>query len=163
MAKTRAVWSQSVDSKFKRHPSADVVLRSGSRGVAAEEGVGLPAGACGAVGGVEEQAARELLVARGGLEIDRLVYVVGWGVISVGEPVLENFLLGRAKFEADVDFDSGNTLLDETVLIAADEGVAERLGIGDGLQAHGVCEGRGMHAEIGFLDAFNLEDFQGDD
>jgi len=50
-------------------------------------------------------------LARGGLEIDRLVHVVGWGVISVGEPVLENFLLGRAKFEADVDLTAGTPFL----------------------------------------------------
>ena len=82
------------------------------------------------VGGVEQETASELLVARGGLQIDGLVHVVAWSVVAVGEPVFENFLFGRAKFEADVDFDAGNSFLNKTVLTAADERVAERLRIG---------------------------------
>src|SRR2546430_6097808 len=42
-----------------------------------------------------------------GLEIDGLVHVVGGGVISVGEPVLEDFLFGRSRFEGDVAFEPG--------------------------------------------------------
>src|SRR5260370_19299393 len=57
-----------------------------------EEGVRLPARARGTVGGVEEQSAREFLVESGGLEIDRLVHVIGWLVVAVGGSVLENCL-----------------------------------------------------------------------
>ncbi len=93
-------------------------------GVAAEEGVGLPTRAGRGVGGLEQKAAGEFFVARGSLEIDWLVYVVGGGVVAVGEPVLEDFLVGRTEFETDVDFYGRNALLDEAVLIAADEAVA---------------------------------------
>src|SRR5207237_3497419 len=83
--------------------------------------------------------------------------------IAVGEPILEDFLLRSAKLEADVDFDGGNALLDEAVLITADEGVAERLGIGDGLDAHSLSDGGGACAEIGFFDAVDLENLQRND
>src|SRR5712692_9584773 len=56
-------------------------------GVTAKEGVGLPAWARRSVCGVEEQAAGELLVKGGGLEIDGLIHVVAWGVVAVGEPI----------------------------------------------------------------------------
>src|SRR6267154_4839087 len=54
------------------------------RGVAAEEGVGLPVRARRSVRAVKEQAAGKFLVGRRGLQIDRLVYVITWGVIAVG-------------------------------------------------------------------------------
>src|SRR5260370_4732047 len=128
-----------------------------------EEGVRLPARARGTVGGVEEQSAREFLVESGGLEIDRLVHVIGWRVVAVGEPVLENFLFRCARFEGNVAFDGGNALLDEVVLIAADEEVAERFGISDGLDSHGLRNGGGASAQVGFLEAADLEDFKRDD
>src|SRR5580704_5136558 len=132
-------------------------------GVAAEEGVGLPTRARGGVGSVEEQTASELLVARSGLQIDVLVHVVAWSVVAVGEPVFENFLFGRAELEADVDFDTGNSLLDKTVLIAADKRVAERLGVGDWFDAHGLGDRSGARAEVRFFEALDLENFQWDD
>jgi hypothetical protein len=117
----------------------------------------------GRLGGVNEQAASKFLVARSGLQIDGLVHVVGRGVVTVGEPVLENFLLGCAKFKADIHLDGRHALLDEAVLIASDESIAKRLRIGDGLDAHGLRDGCGARAEIGLLDTFDLEDFQRDD
>jgi len=71
------------------------------------------------VGGVEEQAAGEFLVESGGLEIDGLIHVVARSVVTVGEPVLKNFLSGVPGSKGDVAFDCGNALLDEIVLIAA--------------------------------------------
>jgi hypothetical protein len=56
-------------------------------------------------------------------------------MVAVGEPVLEGFLFGSAKFETDISFDGGDTFLDEAVLVAANEGVAERLGVVDGFDA----------------------------
>jgi hypothetical protein len=117
-------------------------------GVAAEEGVGLPARAGGGVGGVEEKAASELLVARGRLQVNGLVQVVAWSVVAVGEPVFENFLFWRAELEADVDFDTGNSFLDKALLIAADKRVAQRLGIGDRFDAHGLGDRSGARAEV---------------
>src|SRR5204863_7542118 len=132
-------------------------------GVAAEKGVRLPARRRGVVGGFKEQAERELLVESRGLEIDGLVHVVGWGVVSVGEPVLEDFLFGRSRFEGDVAFDGGNALLDEIVLIAADEEIAERFGIGDGFDAHGLRDRGGACAEVGFFQAAYFQNFHRDD
>jgi len=57
----------------------------------------------------------------------------------------------------------GNALLDEVVLIAADEEIAERFGIDDGFDAHGLRDGSGARAEIGFFEASDLENFQRDD
>src|SRR5713101_6935738 len=147
-----------IPSPHRQNKSQNLV-----RGVAAEEGIGFPAGTCGSVGGVEEQAAREFLVEGGGLEIDRLIHVVGWRVVAVGEPVLENFLFRCARFEGNVAFDGGHALLDEVVLIAADEEVAKRFGIGDGFDAHGLRDGGGASAEVGFLETADLEDFKRDD
>jgi len=53
-------------------------------GVAAEEGVGLPARRAAVFGAVEEQAAGKFLVGRRGLQIDRLVHVIARSVIAVG-------------------------------------------------------------------------------
>src|SRR5215472_3615660 len=125
------------------------------RSVAAEEGILPPLRAVGGIGGVEQQSPGELFVAGGGFEIDRLVHVVGRGVVAVGEPVLEDFLFGCAELEADVDLHGGNTFLDEAVLVAANEAVAQRLGVGDGLDAHGLGDGRGTSAEVRFIDALD--------
>src|SRR5580693_860944 len=146
-----------------RPASGKVSAKNSVGGVAAEEGVGLPARARGGVGGVEEETARELLVARGTLEIDGLVHVIAWSVVAVGEPVFENFLFGRAECEADVDFDTGNSFLDKAVLIAADKRVAQRLGIGDWFDAHGLGDRSGVRAEVRFFDALDLENSQRND
>src|SRR5262245_56115455 len=101
--------------------------------VTAEEGFFVPLWALGSVGGLEKQAARKSLITCGGFQIHRLVHVVGRGVVAVRKPVLEDLLFGRAKLEAHIHLDRRNTFLDEAVLIAADEAVAQRLGISDGL------------------------------
>ncbi len=82
------------------------------------------------------------------MQIDGLVHVIGWSVIAIGEPVFEDFLFGRAELEANIALDRGNAVPDEVVLIAADERVAKRLGIGDGFDAHGLRYGRGPRAEV---------------
>jgi len=64
------------------------------------------------------------LIQHGGYQVDRLVRVIGRCMIAIREPVLKDFLLGRAQFEADGCFDCGHTFLDEAVLIAADESIA---------------------------------------
>ena len=69
-------------------------------------------------------------------------------------------MLGRAEFKANVHFDGRNAFLDEAVLIAANEAVAQRLGIGDGLHAHGLRDGHRAWAKVRFVDALNRQDFQ---
>src|SRR2546430_16130882 len=86
-------------------------------GVAPEERIRLPARTRGSVRRLEQQSPRKLLVARGGFKIHGLVHVVARRVVAVGEPVLENFLLRRAKFEADVHFHGGGDPLFVYLLI----------------------------------------------
>ena len=54
-------------------------------------------------------------------------------------------------------------MADEVVLVAADERVAERFGIGLHAHAEDLRGVAGAIAEIGFGDALDLEHFQGND
>ena len=58
--------------------------------VSPEETIWLPLGAMVAIGDVDEQGSDDLFVFRGGGEVDRLVHVVGWRVIALGQPVFED-------------------------------------------------------------------------
>src|SRR6516165_2053779 len=112
--------------------------------VTAEEGVGLPLGSCGSVGCVDEKAADNFFVEGGGFQVDGLVGVVGWGVISLCEPVFEELLFGRAWCVENVHDDGGNAVADEVVLIAADEEIAERFRVGYRFHAERFCNGGGV-------------------
>src|SRR5438132_5947753 len=132
-------------------------------GVAAKERVSLPARTLRSVRRLEQQAPREFLVTRGSFEIDGLVHVVAWRVVPIGEPILENFLLRRTKLEADVHFHGGNAFLDEAVLIASNERVAQRLRIRNGFDTHRLRNRSSARAQVGFFNALNFQDFQGND
>src|SRR5256884_8530725 len=103
------------EAVFKRLLNNEKLFLVGS--VAAEERIRLPLRTGAGIGRFKKQAARKLLVAGSSLEINGLVHVVRRRVVAVGEPVLEDFLLGCAEFEAHIDFGRGNALLDEAVLI----------------------------------------------
>ena len=131
--------------------------------VAAEEGIGLPAGTGGIVGGVHEKAADNFFVERSGSEIFGLAQVVGRRVVAVGEPVFENLLFGRAEHKAVVHFDGGNAFDDEAVLVAANEAIAKRFLIGNGSDAEGGGDRSGAITEVGFFEAFYFEKFERND
>src|SRR3954453_11839141 len=116
---------------FSNLPWMGLVSAAGR--VPPEEGVRLPRRPRVRIGDFEEEPARDLFVEGGGAEIDGLAQVVRRGVIAPGEPILEDLLLGRAELEAHVQLERGNAVADEAVLVAADEAVAQRLRIGDGL------------------------------
>ena len=120
-------------------------------------------GARGGVRGVDEKAADDFFVKRGGGKIFRLIEVVGRRVVAVGEPVLEDFLFGRAGKSANVHFDGGNAFDNEAVLIASNEAISKRLLIGNSFDAERRSDGRGVIAEIGLFKAFHFEKFQRDD
>src|SRR6185312_7278957 len=132
-------------------------------GVAPEERVRFPRRPGVRIGDFEEEPAGDLLVEGGGAEIDGLAQVVRGGVVPLGEPLLENRLLGRAGLEADVQFDRRNSVADEAVLIAANETVSQRLRVRDRLDVQRPRDGNGAVAEIGLGDPLYLEDLQGND
>ncbi len=159
VGKTEAEFANGLDGIYGHGDS----IRESVCRVTSEEGIGLPPGASGRVRGFNEETANDFLVERGGGEIFWLIEVVRRRVIAIGEPVLENFLFGRAGERADVHFDGGNAFDDEAILVAANEAIAERLLIGDGFDAERSGDGCGAIAEVGFFEAFYLEKFERND
>src|SRR4029078_8523725 len=86
--------------------------------VAPEEGIRLPRRAGVPVGDVEEEPAGDLFVEGGGGEGHGLAQVVRRSVGALGEPILEDLLLGCAELEADVHLERWNAMADEAVLVA---------------------------------------------
>src|SRR5262249_13142222 len=116
--------------------------------VSPEERVGLPARPRAIVGHLDEKSAHDLLVQGGGPEVDRLARVVEGRMVAAGEPVLEELCLGRAGLEAHVELDGRDSVADEVVLVAADEQVAERLGIRNGADAERERDGADAVTEV---------------
>src|SRR5271157_3670684 len=101
------------------------LVLAGVGGVAAEEAVGLPLRALGIVGDGDHEAANHFFVLRGGGKIDRLIEIVGGGVVAIGKPVFEELLLlVGVGIGRDAHGERGNAVADEVVLIAADKSVA---------------------------------------
>jgi|SRR5215470_7853303 len=122
--------------------------------IATEEGIGLPLGTDGSVRGFNEKATDNFFVESGGGEILGLIEIVGGRMIAVGEPVLEDFLFGRAREGADVHFDGRNSFDDEAVLVASNEAVAKGLLIGDSFDVERRGDGGGAIAEVRLFEAF---------
>jgi len=79
-------------------------------GVAAEEGVGLPLRGCGAVGGIDQEAADDFLVEGSGFKVDRLVDVIRGRVVALCKPVFEKLLFGRVGRVENVHDDRRNAV-----------------------------------------------------
>src|SRR6202142_3764062 len=80
-------------------------LYSGFGRVAAKETVGFPMWRLRIVGDINQQSADDLFIFCGGRQIHWLIHVVGWSMVALGQPVLEDFCLGRAGFGAEVHGD----------------------------------------------------------
>src|SRR5262249_21265626 len=76
------------------------------------------------------------------------------------QPILEYLFFGAAELEACIQFDRGNAAPDEAVLVAADEGIAQRLWIGLDLDSVGLRGFTGAIAEVGFGQALHLKNLQ---
>src|ERR1700733_399677 len=100
-----------------------------ARGVTPEEAVLLPRRPARVVGDRDGQWANSPLVFRLSYQVDRLVHVVGGGVVSISPPVLHDLILRRPGDVPHVDHHRRNALANKVVLIAADEDVAQRRGI----------------------------------
>src|SRR6267378_7012787 len=105
------------------------------------------------IGDADEQGSDDLFVFRGSGEVDRLVHVVGRRVIALGEPVFENLYLGRTGLGSDAHDHRGHAVADEVVLIAADEKIAQRLGIGLNFYAERLRDLAWATTEIGIVEA----------
>src|SRR5258708_31949463 len=97
--------------------------------VTPEEAVWLPLRAVVVIGNANQQGSDDLFVLSGGGEVHRLVDVVGRRVIALRQPVFEDLHLRRAGFGSDAHDYRRHTVPYEVVLIAADEKIAQRLGV----------------------------------
>src|SRR5664279_741074 len=91
---------------------------------AAEEAVIVPLRAIGFVRNLDRKRLHDVLELACSREIDRLVQVVGRGVVALGQPLLLRCRFGRARRKAHLHCRRGNSLADEAVLIATNESVA---------------------------------------
>jgi hypothetical protein len=79
----------------------------------------------------------------GRFPVHRLLQVVVRLVVNVAHPVAARRFVGGALLVPELESERGNALLDEAVLIATDEAVAQRFLIGNRLDAkRGSYSGR---------------------
>ena len=117
-----------------------------------------------AIGDVDEQGSDDLLVFRGRGEVDRLLQVVGRRVIALGQPVFEELLLfGRVGLGSNAHDQRGHSVTDEVVLVAANEKIAHRLGVGLNLHAVRTARSRGAIAKIESSRPKTVRNFSGYD
>src|ERR1700756_2357621 len=100
-------------------------LVGGVGGVAAEEGIGLPGGTRIGIGDGNQKLANDFFIQSCRSGVNGPGEIIRRRVIAVGEPILENLLLGGAGIESDIDFHGRDSVADEIVLIAANESVAQ--------------------------------------
>src|ERR1019366_986931 len=131
--------------------------------VTPEEAVWLPLRAMAVIGDIDQQGSDDLFVFRGGGEVYRLVHVVGGRVIALGQPVFEDLLLGRAGLGSYAHDHRGHTVADEVVLIAADEKIAQRLGVGLNFYAERLRDLAYAITQIGVFESKYGEKLQGHD
>src|SRR5215469_2045887 len=97
--------------------------------ISPEKRVGRPLRTTVAIRYGNQKLAANIFVQRRGLEVDGLVQIVRRCMVTIGEPVLEDFLLRRARFKTEIILHRRNSVADEVVLIAADKDVAQRFRI----------------------------------
>jgi len=94
-----------------------------------EEAAGVPMRLIVRVGDAHSKSEHEAVVASCGRLIDRLIQVVGRGMVALAQPVFSRLLLGRTGHIPKLKSQRRNPVSNEIVLVASDEKVALRLRI----------------------------------
>ena len=81
-------------------------------------------------------------------------------MVALGIPGFKDFLFRRAGNPPKLECQRRNSLLDETVLVAADEAVVFRLLIRLHLHARECGDGANVVAQGGFIETLDFEVFQ---
>src|SRR5271157_2361995 len=115
------------------------------------------------IGDIDQQGSDDLFVFRGSGEVHGLVHVVRGGVIALGQPVFEDLLLWGAGLGSDAHDHRGYSVADEVVLVAADEKIAQRLGIGLNSYALRLSNLAYAIAQIGVVETEHGKQLQGHD
>src|SRR5262249_2365786 len=103
--------------------------------ITAEEAILLPLRAVGLAGYLHHQRANDLFELGGSAQVHGLGQVGGRGVVTVRPPALENLSVRRALLKTNLHGQRGDSVENEIVLVAADEGITLRLGVDLGFDA----------------------------
>src|SRR6266446_9243281 len=115
------------------------------------------------IGEVNQQGSYDLFVFRGRGQVNGLVHVVGGRVIALRQPVFENLHFGRSGLRRYTHIYRRYTVVNEVVLIAADEKIAQRLGIGLDFYAERLRDLACAIAQIGIVETEHSKQLQGHD